>query len=113
MTNVNQTTISSNNNKSATLKSNCTLEDYNTPPESPGIQGSAENISGFRSPMQAESPVPPPTDNVSDFRNPVSVPNPPVPPPRTKRDRKSAAANLKSLRISPEPHQVTFLDRLG
>ena len=75
-----------NNNKSATLKSNCTLEDYNTPPESPGIHGSVESIS------ESQSPIP--------------TPSPPVPPPRTKRDKKAAAINLKSLHISPEPHQV-------
>jgi len=77
---------STSNNKSATLKSNCTLEDYNTPPESPGIHGSVESI--------------------SELQSPIPTPSPPVPPPRTKRDKKAAAINLKSLHISPEPHQV-------
>ena len=75
---------SSNNNKSATLKSNCTLDDYDTPPESPGIQDSMENI--------------------SETQLACTSPSPPVPPPRPKRDKK--AANLKSLNISPEPSQV-------
>ena len=78
-----------NNNKSATLKSNCTMEDYNTPPESPGIQGSVESVSGAQSPVPDLSPTS----------------SPPIPPPRTKRNKKGGS-NLKSLQISPEPHQV-------
>ena len=85
----------SNNNKSATLKSNCTMEDYNTPPESPGIHGSVESVSGAQSPVPDLSPTP----------------SPPIPPPRTKRNKKGGS-NLKSLHISPEPHQVKNIEKL-
>lgn len=58
--------------------SNCTLDDYNTPPESPGGGDESEEDA-------------PDTGLIA-----------PVPPPRPKRDKKVA---LKG--ISPEPSQVS------
>jgi len=78
--------LSNVKNNSGTLVSNCTLDDYNTPPESPDLEEESEEDS-----------------------KDVDFPSP-VPPPRPKRDKKVA---MKSLRMSPEPSQVTLIVRLN